>query len=221
MSEIKKKIDWLRIIVHAGAWITLAVLVIRYLTDTLTVNPIQAIERQTGKTALIFLMLSLSCSPLGAILDWKDLAKRKKALGVYGFMFAAIHLLLFLGLDYGFQFAIAWKVIFNTVYIWFGLAAFFMLSLLAFTTFKKMKQLLKKNWKRLHRLVYIISPLAVIHFFLVLKGNILTLQGDIKEPFIYGSIVLFLLVLRIPPIKRALINLRVSIQNRFAKPNPV
>ena len=218
---MKKNIDYLRIAVHLGALITLAVLVLRYFTNTLSVNPIQTLERQTGKTALIFLILSLACTPLSAILDWKSLGKRRKTLGLYGFMFAAIHLLIFVGVDYRFQIVYIFEAVKYTVYLWFGLAAFVMLLALAITSIKKMKQLLKKNWKRLHRLVYIISPLVVIHFFLTLKGNILRFQGNIKEPFIYGSIVLVLLILRIPPVKRFFINLRVSLQNRFRRPNPV
>lgn len=218
---MEKSFDWQRWIVHLGAWLTLAILVFLFVVDQSTFNPIQTLEHRTGKTALIFLILSLACTPLSAILGWKELARRKKALGVYGFMFAAVHLLIFLWLDYGFEFAIIWRVIINSVYIWIGLAAFFMLLALAITSFKKMKLLLKKNWKRLHRLVYLISPLVVLHFILVQKGNLLSLQGNLVEPLIYGSIVLILLVLRLPPVKRALINLRSGIQNRSGRANPV
>jgi sulfoxide reductase heme-binding subunit YedZ len=216
-----KKFDWLRIAVHLGALVTLAVFVIRYLTKTLSINPNLTLEQQTGKTALIFLVLSLACSPIGSILDWKNLSKRKKALGLYGFMFAAIHVLVYVGLDYGFQIGLVVQAVLFSVYLWFGLAAILLLLPLAITSFKKMKQLLKKNWKRLHRLVYIITPIVIVHFFLSLKGNILRLQGDIKQPLLYSIIVLILLVMRIPFIKRALINLRVNLQIRLSKSNPV
>jgi sulfoxide reductase heme-binding subunit YedZ len=218
---MEKRTDWQRWIVHGGAWLTLGILIVLFIVDTSAFNPIRTLEHRTGKAALIFLILSLSCSPLSAILGWKDLSKRRKALGVYGFMFAVVHLLIFLWLDYGFQFASIWRVVLNSFYIWIGLAAFIMLVALAVTTFKKMKQLLKKNWKRLHRLVYIISPLVVLHFILVQKGNLLSLQGNLVEPLIYGGIVLLLLVLRLPPVKRALTNLRSNIQNRSSRSNPV
>ncbi len=210
----KQKFNWLRYVVHAGAIITFAVLAIRYFTGNLSVNPIQTLEQQTGKTALIFLVLSLACSPLGAILGWRELSGRKKALGLYGFAFAAIHLLIYLGLDFGFQFKFIFMGFLNSVYLWIGLAAFLILSALAITSFKKMKLLLKRNWKRLHRLVYILSPLVVLHYILTLKNNFVSLQGNITEPLIYGVIVLLLLILRIPPIKTALINLRIRLQNR-------
>lgn len=218
---MKKRLDWLRIFVHLGTWITVCGLTALYFTNTLSVNPILTLEHQTGKAALIFLMLSLSCTPLSAILDWKNLGKRKKALGLYGFMFASFHLLIFIGLDYGFRVVLIGQIIKNTVYIWFGLAAFILLLALAVTSFKKMKQLLKKNWKRLHRMVYIISPLVIVHFLLVLKGNFFRMQGNIREPLIYGSIVLVLLILRIPVIKRSLINSRIALQSRISRPNPL
>lgn len=211
---MKKHFEWLRWMVHLGAWGTLLVLVILFFTGNLTANPIQTIERLTGKTALIFLILSLACSPLGAILGLPVVRGRKKALGVYGFMFAAIHLLIFIGLDYGFQLSILWLDVKNKLYIWLGLAAFVLLLALAVTTFKKLKLMLKKNWKRLHRAVYIISPLVVLHFILIEKGNLFSLQGNLVQPLIYGGIVLLLLALRLPPIKNGLTNLRIKIQQR-------
>ena len=218
---MKKQIDWQRMVVHAGALVTLGILVLRYFTNTLSVNPIQTLEIQTGKTALIFLMLSLACSPLSTILDWRSLGKRKKALGLYGFMFASIHLLIYIGLDFGFRIGLVLQTLKFSVFIWFGLAAFVMLFALAITSLKKMKKLLKKYWKPLHRLVYIISPIVVVHFMLSLKGSILRLQGNIREPIIYGSIVLVLLILRIPPVRQALVNLRVKLTDRPKRTNPL
>jgi len=79
---------------------------------------------------------------------------------------------------------------------------------LAITSFDTWKKLLGKNWKRLHRLVYIISPLVLLHFALVVKGNITNLQGNLARPMVYGGIAAFLLILRIPGIKNKLIQLR-------------
>ena len=218
---MKTQFDWQRWVIHAGAWLTLIGLTLNSFLNPSVVNPITTFERQTGKTALIFLILSLACSPLSSILNWKSLSKRKKALGVYGFVFAAVHLLVFLGIDYGFQFKSILPVVFRTPYILIGLTAFLMLLALAITSFKKMKQALKKNWKRLHRLVYVISPLVILHFILIVKGNLLNLQGALGEPLIYGGIVLILLLLRLPPIKNSLINLRTRLENRTKKSNPV
>lgn len=218
---MNKPVFSLRPVVHIGALIPLVVLAARFFTNTLSVNPIQTLEQKTGVTALVFLTLSLACSPLGAILDWRDLAKRKKALGLYAFMYAAIHFLLFIGLDYGFDFKRVFTDVLGKPFIWIGLTAFTLLLALAATSFKKMKSLMKKNWKRLHRLIYLIVPLVVTHFFLALKGNLLKLQGNILEPLIYGVVVLILLAIRVPAIKAILIKARVSVQNRFQRTNPV
>ena len=218
---MKTQFDWQRWIIHAGAWLTLIGLTLNSLFNPAVVNPITTFERQTGKTALIFLILSLACSPFSSILGWKSLSKRKKALGVYGFMFAAVHLLVFMGIDYGFQFKSILPVALRTPYIWVGFLAFLVLLALAITSFKKMKQALKKNWKRLHRLAYVISPLVVFHFILIVKGNLLNLQGALGEPLIYGAIVLILLLLRLPPIKNPLINLRTRLELSTKKTNPV
>jgi sulfoxide reductase heme-binding subunit YedZ len=74
---------------------------------------------------------------------------------------------------------------------------------------------LGKNWKRLHRLVYIISPLVAVHFLLSIKGDLTRLQGNIWQPVLYGSIALFLLALRVSVIKTGLIALRTRLQNRL------
>lgn len=218
---MKKEFDWQRWVIHAGTWLTLIVLLLNFILNPLVINPITTFERQTGKAALIFVILSLACSPFSSIFNWKSLSKRKKALGVYGFMFAAVHLLVFLGVDYRFQFETILQVIFRTPYLWLGFIAFLMLLALAITSFKKMKQALKKNWKPLHRLVYVISPLVVFHFILIVKGNLLSFQGALTEPLIYGGIVLILLLLRLPPIKYSLINLRTHLENNTKKSNPV
>lgn len=218
---MKTNINLLRLIVHIGGWVPLVVLFYRFLTHHLTANPIQALEQQTGQTALIFLMLSLACSPLGSILDWKNLSKRKKALGIYAFMYATLHLLLFIGLDYGFNFTKILRDVNNKVYILFGLTAFLLLLPLAITTFKVFKKRLGKNWKLLHRLVYVISPIVILHFFLVVKGNLATLQGNIRKPLIYGIIVGVLLILRIPIVKKMFIQIRIQIQALGNKTYPL
>ncbi len=210
-----KEFDWLRGLVHVGAWITFLVFVLIFLLDRSTFYPIRSFEHQTGKAALIFLILSLACTPISIIFGWKSLAKRRKALGLYGFMFAAIHVLVFLWLDYGFQINTIWQVLINSIYLWVGLTAFLLLLTLAITSYKKIQAALKKNWKRLHRLVYLIVPLVVLHFILVQKGNLLSLQGDLVEPLIYGGVVLFFLALRNPPIKHWLTNLRIKLQARL------
>ena len=206
----KPRLTLLQVIVHIGGFTPLAILVYRYFTNDLTANPIQAIEQRTGLNALTFLILSLACSPLSSILGWKELTRRRKALGNYGFMYAAIHLTIFVGLDYGFGIAAIFRDVGNKIYILVGLAAFLLLLPLAFTSFKYWMKRMGKKWKILHKLVYIISPLVVFHFLLVVKGNLSSLQGNVVKPLIYGGVVILLLILRIKPVKNALIKVRLS-----------
>ena len=207
-----KKPSLLQIIVHIGGWSPLALLVFDFYRNNLTANPIQAIEQRTGIQALTFLLLSLACTPLASIAGWKHLIQRRKALGNYGFLYAAIHVLIFWGLDYGFDMNAILRDVGTKWYIIIGLTAFLMLIPLAFTSFKYWMKRMGKNWKRLHTLVYFISPLVAVHFLLSIKGDLFRLQGNIRQPVLYGSIALILLILRISPVKTTLIRLRQRLQ---------
>ena len=195
----------LQIIVHLAGWTPLTLLLFDFWTDNLTANPIQAIEQRTGFTAITFLLLSLACTPLAALTGWKELTQRRKALGNYGFLYAALHLLVFFGLDYGLNLQAIWRDVGTKPYIIIGALAFVLLLPLAITSFKYWMKRLGKNWKRLHRLVYVIVPLVVIHFFMARKGDLLNLSGDILQPLIFGAIVGVLLLLRVPAIKKPLV----------------
>lgn len=205
MEKIMKRLRSytpLQIIMHVYAWSALAHLIFDYFFGYLSVNPIQDLEQRTGRAAITLLVLSLMCTPLNTLFGWKELLKRRRALGLYSFMYATIHVLIFIDLDYG----LAWSLIFQNIiekpYIIFGVITFLMLISLAVTSFDSWKIRLKKNWKRLHQTVYLIAPLAVLHFAISKKGDIFQLQGDIIRPLIYGLVVLVLLILRIPRIRK-------------------
>ena len=200
----------LQIIMHIYAWSALVRLVFDYFMGYLSVNPIQDLEQRTGRAAITLLVLSLMCTPLNTLFGWKELLKRRRALGLYAFMYAAIHVLIYLDLDYG----LAWSLIIQNIvekpYIIFGVITFFLLIPLAVTSFDSWKVRLKKNWKRLHQTVYLIAPLAVLHFAISKKGDIFQLQGDIIRPLIYGLVVLILLILRIPRIRKFFASLKAQ-----------
>ncbi len=211
----KRPFTVLQILVHFAGWVPLAQLVYDFFTNNLTANPIQAIEQRTGIQALTFLLFSLACTPLASILGWKELIQRRKALGIYGFLYAALHVVTFFVIDYGLNLWAIWRDVGTKSYIILGAIAFLLLLPLAATSFNYWMKRLGKNWKRLHRLVYIISPLVVVHFLLVVKGSLGTLSGNLFQPLLYGSIAAVLLVLRISPLKNSLIRLRQMIVNRI------
>ena len=201
---MKKKTRYtpLQIIMHiyAWSWSALAHLLFDYFAGNLSVNPIQDLEQRTGRAAITLLVLSLMCTPLNTLFGWKELLKRRRALGLYTFMYATVHVLIFLDLDYGLSWSLIIQSIVEKPYIIFGTITFLLLTPLAITSFDIWKKRLRKNWKRLHQTVYMIAPLAVLHFALSKKGDIFQLQGDVVRPLIYGLIVLILLILRIPRI---------------------
>lgn len=200
----------LQIIMHLYAWSALVRLIFDYFMGYLSVNPIQDLEQRTGRAAITLLVLSLMCTPLNTLFGWKELLKRRRALGLYAFMYATIHVLIYLDLDYG----LAWSLIIQNIvekpYIIFGVITFLLLIPLAVTSFDSWKVRLKKNWKRLHQTVYLIAPLAVLHFAISKKGDIFQLQGDIIRPLIYGLVVLILLILRIPRIRKFFASLKTQ-----------
>ncbi len=210
----KPHITPLQAIIHIAGWFPLAQLLYDFFTSNLTANPIQAIEQRTGLQALTFLLLSLACTPLSAIFGWQELTLRRKALGNYGFLYATLHVVTFFGIDYAFNLPAIWRDVATKWYIIIGSLAFLLLLPLAITSFNYWMKRLGKNWKRLHKLVYIISPLVIFHFFLVVKGSLSSLQGNLGQPLVYASLAAILLILRIPPVKKAIIALRKQIRGR-------
>jgi methionine sulfoxide reductase heme-binding subunit len=210
----------LQILTHIGAWIPLAVLVADYYNDNLTVNPIQAAEQRTGHIAIVLLILSLACTPLNLLFRYPPVLKIRRALGLYGYMYAAIHLLIFTGLDFGFDTGLLMDEILKKRFILIGMAAFVLLSALAVTSFRWWKARLGKKWKYLHRLVYLVNLLVVLHFALAVKGDIFRLQGNILWPLVAAAVVTLLLVLRIPSVRRGL-SRRNTLRLQLSRPASV
>jgi sulfoxide reductase heme-binding subunit YedZ len=208
MKSIFKRYTPLQIAVHVYAWSGLIHILYLFLTGHISANPIQDLEQRTGRHAITLLVMTLACTPLNNLFGWRELIKRRRALGLYTFMYASIHVLIFVDLDYG----LAWSLIIQTIiqkpYIIVGVISFLMLIPLAFTSFNIWKTRLKKNWKRIHQTIYIIAPLAILHYAWGKKGDFFALRGDIIRPLIYGIIVMILLIFRIPLARRALASLR-------------
>lgn len=203
-----KRYTPLQIIVHLSGWLPLALLILDFFRNNLTANPIQDVEQRTGNYAINFLLLSLACTPLTSISGWKEPLSRRKALGNYGFLYAALHVFTFFALDYALDLWAIWRDVGTKSYIIIGAIAFLLLLPLAVTSFNYWMKRLGRNWKRLHRLAYVIPLLVVVHFFMARKGDLLTLSGDISQPLLYGVLIILLLLLRLPVIKKPLIALR-------------
>lgn len=217
-----KRFTLIRWAVHIAAWLPLIVLIVDALNDNLTFNPIQAATQRTGDTAIILLGLSLACSPISTYLKWRDAIKLRRALGLYAFMYAAVHVWLFVGADFGFQFNFIIPEFLQKYYLWAGLPAFAILVALAATSFRVAMKRMGKNWKRLHRYIYLGVILAVLHLALVIKGDFFRLGGDVWKPLVAGILAGVLLIVRVPRVRHLLLAKRSGkpLKTRSVTPAP-
>ena len=153
-------------------------------------EPVKEITHFTGEWTLIFICLTLSMSPLKKFTNSTIWVSFRRMLGLFVFFYASLHLLTYVGIDYRFS----WQPIFDDVvkkkYIFVGFAAWVLLIPLTITSSQKMVLLLKQNWKKLHRLIYVIAILGSLHFILLSKTIYF-------KPLIYFVLITILLVLRI------------------------
>ena len=210
------KARWLRILVHMGALLPLGWLIWAYWQNLFLVDPASEIITLTGKTALILLMLSLACTPIRTLTGLKQVSRARQALGLYAFLYAGLHFLTFAGPDYGFDVTLVRQAIFGQRYVVAGFLSGSILLPLALTSTKGWQKRLGKNWKRLHRLVYLAGVLAVVHFLWLVK--------DGREPLRYGVLLVILLALRLSPVRKAVSTLRRRARARrsflFRLPHP-
>ena len=193
---------WLQIAVHIIGWLPLALLIFYFFTNSLTVNPIQDIEQRLGRFAVYFLVATLAITPLYTFTGWRAVLPRRRALGLYTFFYASLHILVFLGLDYAFNLSQIIPLLYGKLYLIAGVLAFSLLLPLAVTSFDYFIRRMGRNWKRLHWLIYPAGLIVILHYAWSLKGNIFTLQGNIIQPLIWGLVILVLLILRLSPLRR-------------------
>lgn len=202
ISKTKPEITWLQILIHILGWLPLAWILYLYFAGKLSVNPIQDIEQQLGHIAVYFLIASLACTPLYTLSGWREPLKRRRALGLYCFMYAGLHVLTFSGLDYGFNLLLIGGIVLKKPYAIVGLATFILLLPLAVTSSHWWMKKLGRKWTKLHRLVYLAGVLDILHYAWAKKGDIFRLSGDILQPLFWGLLLLLLLALRLPPVRR-------------------
>ncbi|MDC3334125.1 sulfoxide reductase heme-binding subunit YedZ [Candidatus Pelagibacter sp.] len=158
-------------------------------------EPVKEITHFTGEWTLIFICLTLSMTPLKRLTNLTVWVSFRRILGLFVFFYASLHLLTYIGIDYRFNWQPILDDIFKKKYIFIGLAAWVLLIPLAITSSQKMIKLLKNNWKRLHRLIYIIAIFGSLHYIWLSKTIFF-------KPLVYLVIILVLLALRIKIKKR-------------------
>lgn len=205
--------NWLRVIVHVGAWLPLLWLVWRYLNDDLGADPVTTLNNVTGRTAMILLLLCLAATPVYIVTGFSKVIQVRRALGLYAFMYAGLHFFNFIALDYAFDlnFILA-DGIPKKPYILVGLTALILLLALALTSTKGWMRRLRKNWTRLHWLIYPIGLLVITHFLWQAKA------AERYEPLIYAAILAVILLIRVPPIRKQIVETRLRVTGKASPP---
>ena len=171
--------------------IPLARLVYLGFTDGLGANPIEFVTRSTGTWTLTGLMITLAVTPLRRLTGHNALIRYRRMLGVFTFFYASLHFTTYIWLDQFFSIPGILKDIYKRPFITVGFAAFVLLIPLAVTSTNAMMRRLGKRWQQLHRLVYLIGGLGVLHYVWLVKK-------DLTQPIIYGTVLLILLTMRLP-----------------------
>ncbi len=192
MAPTAAQLAWLKRALFVLALLPLAQVVLAGVEGRLGANPIETITRASGDWTLYFLCLTLAVTPLRRLTGLNWLLKLRRMLGLFTFFYASLHFVCFIWFDHFFDLAEMAKDVVKRPFITVGFTAFLLLLPLALTSSDAMVRRLGRNWARLHRLVYLVAVLAILHFWWMRAG-----KNNFAEPLLFGAIVALLLGLRL------------------------
>jgi sulfoxide reductase heme-binding subunit YedZ len=161
--------------------------------DALGANPAEYLIRATGDWTLRLLCITLAVTPLRVLLGLPELAKLRRMFGLFTYFYVVLHLLCYSWLDMGFEWGDITEDIAKRPFILVGFTAFVLLTPLALTSFNRaIRWLGAKRWQWLHRFVYVVAVLAVLHFFWMRAG-----KSNFAEVFVYAFVLFVLLAWRV------------------------
>ena len=188
-----RQLRLIKAVLFAAAILPFLRLVLFTLTDRLGANPIEFITRNSGDWTLYFLCITLAVTPLRRVTSWNWLIKLRRMFGLFAFFYVSLHFTTFVWFDHFFDVAEILKDIAKRPFITVGFSAFLLLIPLALTSTNGMvKRLGGKRWQWLHRAIYLIAPLGILHFWWMKAA-----KHDFSQPILFGAIVAFLLLLRV------------------------
>ena len=185
-------IAWLKPAIFVLSLVPFVRLFVLGFQDRLGANPIEFVTHSTGFWALTFICITLSVTPLRRLTGWQHLVRLRRMLGLFAFFYASAHLLTYVWFDQWFSLEEIAKDIWKRPFITVGFAAFVLLVPLAITSTNRMIRRLGRRWSQLHRLVYLIAMLGVVHFWWLKED-----KNDLSEPWLYAGIVSALLLFRL------------------------
>jgi sulfoxide reductase heme-binding subunit YedZ len=168
----------------------LVYLVLGTIYGWLGANPVETLTHVTGEWGLRLLWLTLAITPLRRLFRWNMLARFRRLLGVCSFVYITLHLSIFLVFDHFFDWLSIVEDIVERPYITVGFAAYILMIPLAVTSLHFWQKKMGKSWITLHRSVYVVSVLAVVHYWWLVKA-------DVLEPFVYAILLSLLLGVRL------------------------
>lgn len=193
LNPTSAQLKIIKTLVFLAALLPFVRLVVAIFTDDLGANPVEFITRNTGDWTLYFLCLTLSVTPLRRLTHWNWLIRLRRMLGLFVFFYAVLHFTTFLWFDHFFDLQEMWKDVVKRPFITVGFSAFVLLIPLAATSTNGMvKRLGAKRWQALHRTIYLIALLGIVHFWWMKAG-----KNDFAEPILFGLIVAALLLTRV------------------------
>lgn len=164
-----------------------------WLTATgVPVDPVEFLTHGSGDWALYLLCATLAVTPLRRLTGWNWVVRLRRMIGLFTFFYAFMHFMTFLWFDHFFDVAAMWKDVLKRPFITVGFACFVLLVPLAATSTNAMIKRLGRNWARLHKLIYVIAPLAILHYWWMKAG-----KHNFEQPIVWGSVVAVLLLLRV------------------------
>jgi methionine sulfoxide reductase heme-binding subunit len=182
-----------KVVLFALAMLPLAWLLYGAFTNNLGANPTEYLTRATGDWTLRFLCLTLAVTPLRTITSTPQLARFRRMLGLFVYFYAVLHLLCYVWFDMEFNLADILNDIPKRTFILVGFAAFLLLTPMAATSFNRaIKAMGAKRWQMLHKAIYAIAVLAILHFFWMRAG-----KNNFTEVFVYAAILSTLLGWRV------------------------
>lgn len=194
MARAKRPAPWLKPVAHILLAVPLvwmlwgwALLILAADDSVLGINPVEHTIRFLGDYAIRILLAALAVTPLTRITKWKPLMRIRRLVGLWAFAYVILHLLTYFGMDRLFSLTALWEDVLKRQYITVGMAALLLMIPLAVTSTNAMvRRLGARRWQKLHRTVYVIGVLAVVHHVMMVKGNQIM-------PWVHGTILALLL----------------------------
>ncbi len=197
MRFAPQQLLWAKWMVFGVSLLPLLRLIVLGLQDGLTANPIEFITRATGDWTLYFLCLTLAVTPLRRVTGLNALIRFRRMLGLFTFFYASLHFLTFIWFDHFFDLADMMRDVLKRPFIAMGFSAFVLLVPLALTSNDFMLRKLGRRWSVLHRLIYLIAILALLHFWWMRAG-----KNNFTEPLVIAAVIAVLLALRLIWLRR-------------------